>query len=153
MMEAMSDIVWSINTRNDRFDNITARMREFATGILEPLDCAFHLSIDQNTGHLRLDMQQRKNLYLIFKEAINNAAKYSGCKNVWVDIGMNGSKGLFMQIRDDGCGFSLLTSDVPVLVQGNGLLNMRDRAVSVRGSISIDTAPGMGTVLRLECRV
>jgi signal transduction histidine kinase len=156
MMEAMSDIVWSINTRNDRFDNITTRMLEFATGMLEPLDCSVHLSVHENVGHVKLDMQQRKNIYLIFKEAINNAAKYSGCKNVWVDIGMQGNKKLIMTIKDDGSGFALQPKGKTGIIRtasGNGLANMRNRAEELKGSLFVDTAPGRGTTLRLECMI
>src|SRR6185436_20451009 len=96
--------------------------------ILEPKNCSVHFNADKNLNSIHLDMAQRKNLYLIFKEAINNAAKYSECKNVWIDISLEG-KNLVMKIRDDGKGF-----EQPVEVgeekslSGNGIRNMKKRA-------------------------
>ncbi|HQV01515.1 MAG TPA: triple tyrosine motif-containing protein, partial [Bacteroidia bacterium] len=99
MMEAMSDIVWSINTKNDRFDNIINRMRAFAIEMMEPKNCMVHFNTKNINVNTKLDLLQRKNLYLIFKEAINNAAKYAQCKNVWIAITMQGNK-LIMCIKD-----------------------------------------------------
>src|SRR4030095_13000601 len=97
-----------------------------------------------------LDMVARKNLYLIFKEAINNAAKYSGCKNVWIDISLEGKK-LVMQIRDDGKGFQVPAGDEPEMsLSGNGLRNMKKRAEELAGEITIDSVPGDGVTLNLR---
>ncbi len=130
MMDAMNDIVWMINTKNDRFDNIVDRMNAFANELLEAKDCNVHLHIMPQLKNLHLDMSQRKNLYLIFKEAINNAAKYADCRNVWIDISMNGSHKIIMTIKDDGKGF-----DDSLESKGNGLLSMQKRAKELRGRI------------------
>jgi signal transduction histidine kinase len=86
MMEALSDIVWAIDTRNDRFDNIVNRMRALAIEILEPSNIGVQFRVSEDIRDIHLDMQQRKNLYLIFKEAVNNIAKYSSCTQVQIDI-------------------------------------------------------------------
>jgi ligand-binding sensor domain-containing protein/two-component sensor histidine kinase len=153
MMEALSDIVWAINTRNDRFDNVVNRMRAFAIEILEPRDIAIQFNVSEDVKNTHLDMQQRKNLYLIFKEAVNNIAKYSGCKNVCTNISRE-NKTLLLDVTDDGKGF-----DVPVLtgeersLSGNGIRNMRKRAEELGGEIIIDSAPGKGTGLHLSFTV
>ncbi len=90
-------------------------------------------------------MSQRKNLYLIFKEAINNAAKYSECKNVWIDLSMNGSHKIIMTIRDDGKGF-----DDTLESKGNGLMSMHKRAKELKGEFKFSSKVGEGTMLRLE---
>jgi signal transduction histidine kinase len=145
MMDAMNDIVWMINTRNDRFDNITNRMNAFANELLEAKNCNVQLHVDPELEKLRLDMAQRKNLYLIFKEAINNAAKYAACKNVWIDLSMEGSHKLLMRIRDDGKGF-----DDSLESNGNGLLNMQKRANELKGEFKLSSRIGEGTLVRLE---
>ena len=145
MMDAMNDIVWMINTKNDRFDNIVDRMNAFANELLEAKDCNVHLHITPELQKLHLDMSQRKNLYLIFKEAINNAAKYADCRNVWIDISMNGSHKVTMTIRDDGKGFN-----THVESNGNGLLSMKKRAAELKGEIVLGSKVGEGTEMRLE---
>lgn len=151
MMEAMSDIVWTINTRNDRFSNVISRMRAFAAEILEPKDCAVHFDVQDAVQREVLDMNQRKNFYLIFKEAINNAAKYAQCKNVWVHISMKHTHTIFMQVKDDGKGFELSKGENGrVIFGGNGLYNMQKRAAELKGKINIDAAVEKGTLISLE---
>lgn len=160
MMEAMSDIVWAVNTRNDRFDNVINRMRAFAIEILEPKNILVHFTISPHVSNLTLNMQQRKNLYLIFKEAINNAAKYSDCKNVWLDIEYHNGR-MFLKIRDDGKGFEITRqSDVAFQIQsgniqnnsfgGNGLHNMERRATELKGKLKIESGAELGTQVSFE---
>ncbi|HYV95620.1 MAG TPA: two-component regulator propeller domain-containing protein [Chitinophagales bacterium] len=145
MMDAMNDIVWMINTKNDRFDNIVDRMNAFANELLEAKNCNVHLRITPELQRLHLDMSQRKNLYLIFKEAINNAAKYADCRNVWIDISMNGSHKIMMSIKDDGKGFNINGES-----KGNGLLSMRKRAAELNGQFHFNSKIGEGTEMKLE---
>ena len=74
-MGAMNDIVWMLNTRNDRFENIMVRMRTIAAEFSETSGCSLHLDFDENLNDVKLNMEERKNFYLIYKEAINNAGK------------------------------------------------------------------------------
>ena len=150
MMEAMSDIVWAVNTKNDSFNNVVNRMRAFAIEILEPENVLLNMSVSKALDHVALDMQQRKNLYLLFKEAINNIAKYASCKNVFVDIDMKGGK-IMMRIKDDGKGFAPHSEEGTKLrLGGNGLNNMQKRAYELKGKIKIDSAVGSGTLVYLE---
>ena len=151
MMEAMSDIVWAINSKNDRFDNLVNRMRSFAIEILEPENILLHLQVSEHLNHVKLNMQQRKNFYLIFKEAVNNIAKYAACTNVWVDIESKGGK-IMMKIKDDGKGFSAasIKEDNRPQFGGNGLVNMYKRATELKGTIAIDSVVGKGTGIILE---
>lgn len=150
MMEAMSDIVWAINTKNDRFDNIVNRMRSFAIEILEPKNVQLHMQVSEQLNHITLNMQQRKNFFLIFKEAVNNTAKYAGCKNVWVDIENKGGK-IILKVKDDGKGFSSgsVKAGNSQKLGGNGLVNMYRRATELKGKMTIDSVPGEGTVVNL----
>ncbi|HEY3386394.1 MAG TPA: triple tyrosine motif-containing protein, partial [Saprospiraceae bacterium] len=159
MMEAMSDIVWAVNTRNDRFDQILHRMRAFAVEILEPKDVMVHFEVNPHVIPLLLDMQQRKNLYLIFKEVIHNAAKYAQSNNVWVNLNYTYGK-LLMEVRDDGVGFEVdpihnakLTRNTIETFSsskgGNGIRNMFQRAVELKGKLEIQSSPGEGTKVSL----
>src|SRR4029078_65679 len=75
MIENMSDIVWMIKPGNDEFSNIENRMLNFANELCSPADIAFEFEKTANTDSIEIPMQQRRDLYLIFKEAINNAVK------------------------------------------------------------------------------
>ena len=70
----MDDIVWTINPQNDTMEQLLYRMKEFAAEILEPLNINFSFDEQGVLSTLTLDIRKRKDLYLVFKEAINNAA-------------------------------------------------------------------------------
>lgn len=144
MMEAMDDIVWSINPLNDSMAKITARMREFATGVLEAKNIDFAFHVDEAVKELKLDMEGRRDFFLLFKEAVNNLAKYSDCSHASIDIRVHRST-LLMKIRDDGKGFDVQAAD-----SGNGLTNMRKRAQSLNGTLQIESSPKSGTLVTLE---
>ncbi|HET9429742.1 MAG TPA: two-component regulator propeller domain-containing protein, partial [Chitinophagaceae bacterium] len=88
MISEMNDIVWAINPRNDNMDTILQRMDSFARPLLASQGMQFHFKFDPQLRQLNLEMTKRKNFYLIFKEAVTNALKYSGAKNLWVDISL-----------------------------------------------------------------
>src|SRR5690606_20109520 len=106
MMESMSDIVWSINPNNDSLEQVVSKMKEFAAEILDPLDIHYTFTGEENLQNIKLDVSTRKNLFLIFKEAINNAAKYSSAEAIKIHFKKeNGS--LSLSIRDNGNGFDI----------------------------------------------
>lgn len=144
MMENMSDIVWSINPKNDKAEQMVFKMKEFAAEILEPAGINYSFHFDQPLEHLKLDSEKRKNLFLIFKEAINNTAKYSGGTDVTISLSIKGAR-MHLSIIDNGNGFS-----EEAVRQGNGLINMRERATSVGGTLVQTSSPGKGTSIELE---
>lgn len=144
MMEAMDDIVWNINPANDDMQKTIARMREFATNVLEAKDIEFRFNFDDNINNVRLNMEQRRDVFLIFKEAINNASKYSHCNNVVASISLSG-KIIRLTITDDGDGFDIENAD-----NGNGLKNMQRRARHLNGKIQFDSKALNGTSIMVE---
>ena len=147
MMEAMDDIVWSIKPDNDNMHRVIARMREYATGILEAKNIEFEFQVEDKINDLKPDMEARRDLFLIFKEAINNIAKYSLAKRAEVQITYR-DKWLQMQIMDNGIGFELEKVD-----NGNGLDNMVKRASKMGGKLKIDSKPDLGTEICLTVPV
>ena len=146
-MEAMNDIVWMINTRNDRFENIIVRMRTLAAELTETSDCELQMNFDESLNDVKLNMEERKNFYLIYKEAFNNLAKYAGCKNVWVNMSLRQTT-VTLIIRDNGKGF-----DVANTSTGNGMFNMKKRAEFLNGTLKVDSKIGEGTTLQLRFKV
>ena len=145
-MEAMNDIVWMINTRNDRFENIIVRMRTLAAELTETFDCDLQMNFDESLNDVKLNMEERKNFYLIYKEAINNLAKYAGCKNVWVSMSLRHNT-VTLIIRDNGKGFDVANT------KGNGMFNMKRRAEFLNGTFQVNSKIGEGTTLQLSFKV
>lgn len=150
VMEAMDDIVWSINPGNDTMQKVTARMREFAGHTLEAKDIDFVFSVDEEVKELRFDMESRKDIFLLFKEAINNIVKYAEADSVKISLELQ-RKTFIMRIRDDGKGFD--TAAPLGETRGNGLRNMKARAEALNGELNINSKPGEGTTIELKVAV
>ncbi len=144
VIDAMSDIVWTINPDNDSFEKIVLRMRSLCYNLLraKKIDCTFRAN--ENLNSLKLSLEERRNFYLIFKEALNNLVKYSGAARVLVSLD-RGSNNLILLIRDDGIGF-----DTDQKYNGNGLINMKKRAKEMNAQLLIESGPGMGTSIQLN---
>jgi signal transduction histidine kinase len=146
ILENMSDIVWTINPANDTLEKVIFKMREFAADILDPLNIEYVFQQQGDFQGTKLGLQTRRDVYLIFKEALNNAAKYSGCSKVVITVAVNDPQ-VEVRISDDGIGF-----DKEAVKFGNGLKNMEERAGQIGGTLSITTAPHKGTTIALRVR-
>ena len=149
MISEMNDIVWAINPRNDSMEKILQRMDSFAKPLLAVKNIQFSFRYSQDVLAVNLEMQKRKNFYLIFKESVNNALKYSGCSSLAVDIKIKGTN-LELMVQDDGAGFEPSKVDQSSQsLSGNGLKNMEMRAKEMKGGCTIDSSPGEGTLVYL----
>ncbi|MCX6320096.1 MAG: GAF domain-containing protein [Bacteroidetes bacterium] len=146
MMESMSDMVWAINPVNDNFEKVILKMKEFVAEMLEPAKINFRIEEEGPLGKTFLNPEQRRDIYLIVKEAVNNIVKYSGASEVTVSLRRTGRL-LQMQISDNGKGF-----DVKAENSGNGLRNMQSRAEEMGALLQIISAPGNGTTIILELK-
>lgn len=143
VQEGISDIVWSVKAGSDEIQDVFARMFHFGSGLAESKGIAFYFETDPQLQKMKLDMQTRKNLYLIFKEALNNAAKYAECSTLHVQIRFEKER-VKMLIKDNGKGF-----DSQFAKKGNGLTNMQQRATQMKGQLTIQSEKGSGTVVTL----
>lgn len=144
----MSDIVWSVSTRNDSFENMITHMQEHAVQLMEMKGYELYFTVDEKLpGIINLNMEKRQNIYLIYKEALNNAVKYANGKQVWISISKEKAK-LLLSVKDDGVGF-----DARKLNSGNGLRNMKDRATSIGGTIHIVSVVGDGYEIHVSIPV
>lgn len=144
IMERMSDIVWAINPVNDSFDKVILRMKELAAEMLEPAGINYYFNEEGSLDKTQLNLEQRKDIYLVFKEAINNAVKYSKATEVNIVL-QKKNDSLRMIIMDNGEGFNA-ASEYP----GNGLKNMQSRAATMNAALKIDSIKGTGTTVALE---
>ncbi len=141
MQQGMSDIVWAIKPDNDKLENMLVRMREYASHTLEPKNIETIFITEEPVLSQSLNMQQRRDFFLIFKEAINNAAKYSQAGKVEITISKETDQ-LLLRISDNGIGF-----DSEKETSSNGLKNMIARAEALKGFVQIQTEPGKGTTV------
>lgn len=148
MLENMSDIVWTISPGNDTLEKVLFKMKEFAADILEPLNIHYDFNQAEGFDHVRLGLRVRKDLYLVYKEAINNAAKYSRCTKIDIDLSGN-ERQVLMCVRDNGIGFD--KNDI-MARSGNGLKNMEERARQLGGQLTINSAKGQGTSVELRLK-
>lgn len=139
MMEAMDDIVWAIKPSNDSMQKVVARMREFATSVFEAKDIDLEFKADEEVNEAKIDMEGRRDFFLIFKEAVNNAAKYSKCSKALVHVSVEKTK-LVLRVKDNGIGFDVKSAD-----GGNGLGNMQKRTDALKGSLELISKQGEGT--------
>ncbi|UOQ69734.1 ligand-binding sensor domain-containing protein [Hymenobacter volaticus] len=143
LAESMQDIIWTIKTNHDGLPDVVTRMREFGLRLTEAKGIRFTMTVAEPFPALRLSVEQRRNLYLIFKESVNNAVKYADCTQLQVKLSVSGRQ-LHLLIEDDGRGFDLATART-----GNGLTNLETRARDICGRITFTTAPGAGTSVAL----
>ena len=141
--ESLSDIVWNINPRYDDLKNLFVRMKRYAADMLDGKNINGQFDFPEQAEKPLLLMTQRRDLYLIFKEAVNNLAKYSQAKNAVISV-RTGEQHIFLEVKDDGIGFDQKNTRA-----GNGLQNMQQRAALLKGQLDLQTSPGKGTQLRL----
>lgn len=144
IIDAMSDIVWTINPDNDTFENVIVRMRSLAYMLLKAKAIEFTFKADENLNQLSLPMPVRKNVYLLFKEAINNLVRYSNATHASFHISLD-YKNVKMVIRDNGIGFNMENA-----LMGNGIKNMKRRATEIGAQLLIESGEGKGTNIELN---
>jgi signal transduction histidine kinase len=150
----LSDIVWSINPVNDSGEVVLGRMESFASSILGSKNMKLEFHCDPILYKKEFGMELRQNLFLIFKEAINNTAKYSKASIVQVNLVYNKST-IHLKIMDNGSGFDpaklnlIGTNNQANSNGGNGLKNMQLRASQLNGSFNINSS-NKGTIIDLE---
>lgn len=140
MSVTMDEIVWTLNPTKDRLDHLLNYLDSFAQEFLRFSPIAFRFECPTALPQTELSSTLRHNLFLAFKEALANAVKYSGCKELRVRYEPK-DNGFTLSIIDDGCGFDThQKSD-----WGNGLDNMRHRLADMGGECRIESTPGKGT--------
>jgi signal transduction histidine kinase/ligand-binding sensor domain-containing protein len=152
LVDSMSDIVWSVDPRRDDLASVIARIRQFALDLMEPRGIRLEFTTPPEAEKVRLAPEQRRHLYLLLKEAVNNIVKHAGCRHAWISLAQERGH-LHAEVRDDGCGFENPEGRTPESPGGHGLLNMRSRARQIGATLEVHTAPGQGTVLRLTLPV
>lgn len=134
-MERMRDIVWAMDARKDKYENLIDRMRDFARRNLEPKEIEYEFDLEKINMEETLQPNVRQQMYLIFKEALTNIVKHSDAKNVNIGFSQN-KKIVTLTIHDNGSKKPIQKSD------GLGMSNMKKRAKDIGGTLSFDYENG-----------
>lgn len=148
-VDAMSDIVWAVNPQRDHLSDLTHRMRRFAEDLLDAKDIDFTIRSSIEDKDVPLGADLRREVYLIFKECINNLVKHSDCTEAAVAFSISGPW-LVVSISDNGKGFEPASNGNSAGMGGHGLVSMQRRAHALGGSLKIDSALGRGTNVTLK---
>jgi signal transduction histidine kinase/ligand-binding sensor domain-containing protein len=141
---SMSDVVWAINPKRDTWRDTIRRMRQHAEEVFAGSGVALEFAAADGDQKLRLSSEIRRDFFLIFKEALNNAVRHSRCRKVRVDVHADDS-GVHFRLSDDGRGFE--TADDHA---GNGLMSMHRRARKMGAKLDVVSAAGQGTTVSLS---
>ncbi len=151
LVGTMSDIVWAINPAKDHLSDLTQRMRRFASDILSSKNIGFHFLAPDHEHEITVSTNLRREVFLIFKESVNNIVKHSGAKLVEIELKISDRK-LLLKITDDGLGFATETNgdELSDNFGGNGILNMKKRVAEMNGEVEIISGIGQGTIVNLS---
>ncbi|HEX7315966.1 MAG TPA: two-component regulator propeller domain-containing protein [Pyrinomonadaceae bacterium] len=162
LVESMSDIVWAINPKKDRLSDLTQRMRRFASDVFTARGVAIRFegpAASDAEGDVRLGADLRREVFLIFKESVNNAVKHSGATRAEVEFRLEGNE-LLLRVADDGRGFDASGAGRSGEYErtiggagGNGLYSLCKRARELGGEYEVRSAPGAGTTVSLRLPV
>jgi ligand-binding sensor domain-containing protein len=143
-VSAMSDIVWAINPARDSLLDLVRKMRQHADELFTRRNIELHLTTPLDRESLRLGVDVRRDVLLIFKEAVNNAARHSSCSRVDIDLRVEGSR-MVLSVRDNGVGFAPAAES-----DGQGLASMSRRARRLGGTLDVTSGDSGGTSVTLS---
>jgi ligand-binding sensor domain-containing protein/two-component sensor histidine kinase len=137
----MSDVLWSIDARNDYAGNLTDRMREHAESMLQPLQIDVQFDFTETQQNQNINPNIRQQLYLIFKEAIHNIVKHSQATIVKVYYKQQGTS---FELRIQNNNAQKMEEHKNM---GQGLKNMKMRANNIKATCLLEAEDGCYTVI------
>jgi signal transduction histidine kinase/ligand-binding sensor domain-containing protein len=156
LTRAMDEIVWAVNPKHDSLDSLVTYLGRFAQTFLSAAGIRCRLDEPPHLPSWILTVEVRHNVFLAFKEALNNIVKHAAASEVRISFELL-SQGFLLTVADNGRGFdqSKLSSppatlrDGTRLAAGNGVNNMIKRMEEIGGQCEWKTAPGQGTTVKL----
>lgn len=147
MVTKLNDIVWLIKPQNETLEILADKLRLYTIDMCGTKNIQPVISISDNATAVKPSLQTRKNIYLLCKEAINNAVKYSNASTLTINFSIKDNL-LKIIIADNGNGF-----DAANIKKGNGLENMQQRANEIKARLAIDSAPGKGCTITIGIKI
>ncbi len=148
VVQALDEIVWTVNPRNDTLENVASYLIHYAEQFLRPAGIACRLDVPVSLPDVTVGAAVRHHLYAAVKEALNNAVKHGAPRQVNVGLDLDGDL-LTVTVRDDGCGFTPTSTSAG----GDGLANMEHRLEALGGRLLLQSQPGQGTYVTMQLRL
>jgi signal transduction histidine kinase len=145
VIQAMDEIVWTINPKNDTLDNLANYIFQYAQDYFQNTGVRCRMDLPARLPDYPLPTEERHNLFMAVKEALNNVLKHAGATEVRIGLAVEDSR-LSISIMDNGRGFAANQ----VNGGGNGLSNMKQRLQRIGGTMVLESEPGRGTRIRME---
>jgi signal transduction histidine kinase/ligand-binding sensor domain-containing protein len=142
--QALDDIIWSVNSRNDTFHETAARMRRYAAELFDAGNVRYELTLDPHIAQKKIIMEQRRDLFLMYKEVLNNIHKHAAASAVFISLFVEREK-IRLIVGDDGKGF-----DTSKNTHRNGLANIKERVSRWKGGMIVESGNGKGTVIQIQ---
>lgn len=146
VMQQLSEIIWSIDPKYDSLMDVLTKLCTLGIEIFESRAIGFRFECPPDLDRITLSQEDRRHIYLIVKEGMNNTAKYAEAKNVSLIV-VRKNKHLNVILKDDGKGF-----DQKAVFWGNGLNNMKKRAELLGGNLEV-LSGNDSTEIRLSLRI
>jgi len=147
LIDSLGDIVWSVDPKNDDLQNVIRRIVQFGQETCEGSQMTFETEILGSFDETRLPLQKRRDIYLVFKEAIHNIVQHSEAGSVRFSVHST-RNGALLEIIDDGIGFSMIQGEG----DGDGLRTMRIRGERAGGHFKVSSTPNQGSRISLEVK-
>src|SRR5260370_7066723 len=133
LVDSIGDLVWSIRSEPHGMASLIRRIREFALDVLASQGIDFELQAPPTAENVHLSLQARRQLFLMFKECINNVARHSGCTAVKAELKVV-DREIALTVEDNGSGLNAVDKP-PGWTGGNGIPGMRRRAGGAVGAV------------------
>jgi signal transduction histidine kinase len=147
--KALDEIVWAINPSNDTLEGLVNYAGKYAQEYFALAGLRYRVDIPNQLPDVILAPDVRHNVFLAFKESVNNVVKHAQATEVHIRLRLDRDYGFTFEIEDNGRG----PAGAEQKSGRNGLRNMRKRMEDVGGNFSIGPATGQGTVVRLTAPI
>jgi two-component system, NarL family, sensor histidine kinase UhpB len=141
---SLNEIVWAVNPQSDTIEGLGTYMKTYAQRFLDDIGISYQLHFPEKYESIPLDPEKRRNLFLVLKESLNNAAKYSNASEITIHLKIV-EKMMELIISDNGIGL-----DTKIASTGNGLSNMGQRMQQIGFNYTIESEPGKGCKIKVD---
>jgi signal transduction histidine kinase len=148
LVDKMNEIIWGLSDKDESLDSLLAFIRYNLSEMLEQSGINYEIDIPNEVENISLTNAQKRNIFLVCKEIINNAIKHSKASLILFKVSMNNKQNINFYIKDNGIGFAEKTLSTNSL-GGNGLKNINKRVQAILGNVSL-TSNASGTIYNIN---
>lgn len=146
LIESLSDIVWTVDPKQDNLQNVIRRISQFGQEMCEGIGIGFETDLSGSFESTRLTPERRRDIYLVFKEGIHNIVRHSRATKARFSVHPV-QHGALLELVDDGTGIPETGGE-----SGHGLASLRERGARTGARFSLTSTRGEGTRIQLEVK-